>query len=740
VSGPSNGALSGTEPILTYTPDADYNGPDSFTFKVNDGILDSNVATVSITIIPVNDPPVAFDQAVTTDEDIAVAITLSATDIEGDSLSYSFIDMPTLGSLSGLPPALTYTPYPNQYGSDSFTFRAHDGAAHSNPAIVSITINPVNDPPIVTLYSNPPADEGERIYFSGHYIDPDYQDTHTFTCDYGDGSTYSGPIVPSHVYGDNGVYTVTVTVTDNNGASGSDSKSVTVNNVAPVANAGPDQTVNEGDVISFAGSFADDGWLDTHTVEWDFGDGTTASGTLTPNHVFEENGIYTVTLDVTDDDGGGGTDNLIVLVNNVAPTVDIGSDQTVNEGDIVSFTGTFTDPGADDTHTMEWDFGDGTTDEGTLTPTHTYVDNGDYTVTLTVTDDDNGTYTNLVQLHYQDWEDTTGLNTWTKGWYEGGDFEWSIKNSPHLGNTKAAVRYSFPLGESYLYSPIFDFTKHGEAIMEWDQYWKADYHSGYQDGYVEISIDGGNTWVILEEFHHNDPKEETAHYQVSFPGAAGQSQVQFRFRIDMQYDWYWNVDNIEIYSLKTITIDGSGSATTTVTVNNVAPTPSIDSIVQPFPNFIMPTDTLEFTGSFSDPGIADTHTYEWDFGDGTIISGTLTPTHAYAAAGTFTVTLTVKDDDGDSGSVTTTVTVLSPQGAADDIITDVEDLNLPDGTENSFVSKLENAIKSLANDRPSAEGQLQAFINEVEAQRGKDLTNEQANALIAAAKWIIDNL
>ena len=85
VTAPAHGTLSGTAPNLTYTPAANYNGPDSFTFKVNDGPADSAAATVSITVTPVNDAPVATAQSVTTQQDAAVAITLTGTDVDGDS-------------------------------------------------------------------------------------------------------------------------------------------------------------------------------------------------------------------------------------------------------------------------------------------------------------------------------------------------------------------------------------------------------------------------------------------------------------------------------------------------------------------------------------------------------------------------------------------------------------------------------------------------------------------------------
>jgi len=150
VTGPAHGTLSGTAPAVTYTPASNYNGPDSFTFKANDGSLDSNTATVTITVTAVNDAPVASDQAVTTDEDTAKAITLSATDVEGSPLTYAIVSAPAHGTLSGTAPSLTYTPALNYNGPDSFTFKANDGLLDSSVATVSITVTAVNDAPVAT--------------------------------------------------------------------------------------------------------------------------------------------------------------------------------------------------------------------------------------------------------------------------------------------------------------------------------------------------------------------------------------------------------------------------------------------------------------------------------------------------------------------------------------------------------------------------------------------------------------
>ncbi len=99
---------------------------------------------------PVNDVPVAKGQAVATDEDTPLPIALVASDVDGDSLSYTIVAAPAHGTLTGSGPSRTYTPAANYNGPDSFTFRVNDGQADSNVATVAITVRPVNDAPVCT--------------------------------------------------------------------------------------------------------------------------------------------------------------------------------------------------------------------------------------------------------------------------------------------------------------------------------------------------------------------------------------------------------------------------------------------------------------------------------------------------------------------------------------------------------------------------------------------------------------
>src|SRR5207247_3677051 len=124
-----------------------YNGPDSFTFHVTDGRIASAEASISINVRPVNDAPVTQSQSVSVNEDTSIAITLAASDVEGDPLTYS-VTLPAHGTLTGVAPNLTYLGHTNYFGPDSFTFKVNDGQLDSELATVSISVAPVNDPPV----------------------------------------------------------------------------------------------------------------------------------------------------------------------------------------------------------------------------------------------------------------------------------------------------------------------------------------------------------------------------------------------------------------------------------------------------------------------------------------------------------------------------------------------------------------------------------------------------------------
>ncbi len=146
---PQHGSLSGTPPNVTFTPNAGYVGSDTFSFMANDGQWDTEVAEVFIEVTESsNHAPVANAQEVLAVEDNALLITLTATDADGDTLTFSH-SAPTHGTLTaGSGDALLYHPDLNYSGPDSFTFTVDDGHGGTATATVSITVNPVNDVPV----------------------------------------------------------------------------------------------------------------------------------------------------------------------------------------------------------------------------------------------------------------------------------------------------------------------------------------------------------------------------------------------------------------------------------------------------------------------------------------------------------------------------------------------------------------------------------------------------------------
>jgi VCBS repeat-containing protein len=153
-SGPSHGTLSrNADGSFTYTPAADYNGSDSFTYRASDGTLTSNPATAAITVSAINDTPTATDDVYSTAEDTALTVAAPGvlgddTDPDGDTLTAAVESPPAHGSLSlKANGSFTYTPAANYTGSDSFTYRASDGTVESSPATVTITVSAVNDAP-----------------------------------------------------------------------------------------------------------------------------------------------------------------------------------------------------------------------------------------------------------------------------------------------------------------------------------------------------------------------------------------------------------------------------------------------------------------------------------------------------------------------------------------------------------------------------------------------------------------
>jgi Tol biopolymer transport system component len=147
---PGHGAVVIAGTTATYTPAANYTGPDSFTFIARDGLANSAPATVEIDVAAVNDAPVAGALSRNVDEDGTVAIALVGTDVDGNPLTFAISAQPEHGELTGEAPNLTYKPAANFSGDDRFLYTVSDGTVTSEVANVAITVRAVNDLPVAT--------------------------------------------------------------------------------------------------------------------------------------------------------------------------------------------------------------------------------------------------------------------------------------------------------------------------------------------------------------------------------------------------------------------------------------------------------------------------------------------------------------------------------------------------------------------------------------------------------------
>ncbi len=230
---------------VTYTPGANANGLDSFTYTVSDGNGATDTATVTVTVNPVDDLPVAADDAATTNEDVAIIIPVldNDLDVDGDALFVDFVTDGTHGAVSINPDnTVTYTPSGDYYGADSFSYSVSDGTTVVS-AIVSVTVNEVNDAPVASGdAANTDEDTAVTIDVLANDSDVDdatlsvaavTQGSHGVVAIVGNQVTYT-PVSNFH-----GSDSFTYTASDGRGGAAVATVDVTVGpvNDAPVANA-----------------------------------------------------------------------------------------------------------------------------------------------------------------------------------------------------------------------------------------------------------------------------------------------------------------------------------------------------------------------------------------------------------------------------------------------------------------------------------------------------------------------
>src|SRR5437879_323051 len=369
-------AATGTGKTATYTYGAA--GSYSVTLTVTDG-GGSNSVSKTVTVSPANQPPTAnFTFSCPT---LTCSFTSTSSDPDGSIASYSWT-FGDGGTSTAQNPSHSY----GAGGSYTVTLTVTDNqGATSTPTSKTVTVTAPNQPPTANFTF---SCSGLGCSFTSTSSDPDGSIA-SYSWTFGDGATSTAQN-PSHTYGAGGSYTVTLRVTDNQGAQSAPTSKTVTPNQPPVANF----TFNCPTLAcSFTSTSSDpDGSIASYS--WTFGDGGTSTA-QNPSHTYGAGGSYTVTLRVTDNQGaisGPTSKTVTVTPPNSPPIVNAGPDQGMLTGLFYSLSASFSDANNDGpwSYTISW--GDGssssgsTPSQGTISASHTYLLLGSSTITVRVTD------------------------------------------------------------------------------------------------------------------------------------------------------------------------------------------------------------------------------------------------------------------------------------------------------------------------------------------------------------------
>ena len=503
----------------------------------------------------------------------------------------------------------------------------------------------INTPPVIATGPNITENEGAPVSLSFDFSDPGYLDQWNTQIDWGDGTVESanltqidgvGTITAVHHYADNGEYPVRLTVTDQHNPPVIAERLAFIDNVAPQPVPLETQTVSEGEPLNIAFDFLDPGFTSSTasteesfsaTVDW--GDGTVepaiisvtnggpsipTTGTVSTGHTYQQDGTYEVIITLSDDDQGIVYQALQYTVVNAAPEFSPITAIVGHEGNTVTLTAPYSDPGVLDEHTWTIDWGDASFSSGTnvagqtaIQAEHIYADDrpDDYVISVQLTDNAGDSATATTSATIQNVAPTlTAAQNQTVA--EGSTLTLDVATftDPGFDNPLAGTFESFT------------------ASIDWG------------DGTVESAS------VTVQ--------------QGSF-GTATTGTIAGSHAFDDQGQYLVTVE---------ITDDDQGVHTDSflVTVNNAAP--EITSLsVDPLTG-IGEGQTLTLTADFTDPSPVDTHTATVWWGDGSSSTAqvdpatrTVTAEHIYADNGTYPITLEVVDNDSAATTASLSVTV-----------------------------------------------------------------------------------
>ena len=528
-----------------------------------------------------------------------------------------------------------------------------------------------NRPPVAVISATPDAgDPPLEVAFSGSSSSDLGGSIVSYAWDLGDGTTAAGVDVV-HTYTTKGVYTATLTVTDNQGATGSTTRQIQVGppNQAPVAVASVSSAAGKvGQSFGFLSTGSADADGSIVSYSWDFGDGSTGTGD-SPSHAYTAPGLYTAVLTVADDSGAVASDAVTVVVSaNQGPTaVAVATSPTVGKEPLtIGLSGAdSTDPDGD-VVSYAWAFGDGTAGSGATT-SHTYASPGTYTAVLTVADVEGLTSTSSVNVTVNQNQGPTAVANAT----------------PAAGQAPLIVSFS-SAGSSDPDGSIVSYL------------WTFGDGNGSQSANPTYTYGAPGTYpVTLTVVDDNGvPASTTLTVEVSpvpnVPPSAvlgatpttGKQNLTVSFTSSDSTDAdgvitsrSWNfgdgTGSSDANPTKTYTTAGTFTATLTLTDNAGAVSTASTTITvtpnQP-PTAVITggplTGKAPLPAAFSAAQSSDPDglplSYAWDFGNGQTAT-TASASANFALPGTYTVQLVVTDDAGATSTGTRTVVVVANQ-------------------------------------------------------------------------------
>jgi PKD repeat protein len=629
---------------------------DEGTFNVNVTVTDGDGGSVTsnngvVTVVNVAPTLTAISGNVTSaTEGSSRTYTVTASDPgTQDTVTNTWrVDGVTVGT--GL--SLNYT-FPDNKSSYAITATATDNDGGTS-AVQTVNVPVTNVAPTKpTVTGTLTINEGGSVSLTAASTDV-AADTISYTWKEG-ATTVGSAAVLNKSYADNGTFALSVTASDEDGGTSTVTDvTVTVANVAPtVSTITGNLTGTEGVAQTFSVTTTDPG-ADVVTVSWTV-DGQVVGAGPTLSWTPPDNKSYVVRATATDEDGGSNFREVTVLVANANPTVSAFTlPGTLVEGGTVSVSGSATDV-ATDTLTYSWNFGDGTGAFAGKDVSHVYADQGSFTVVLTVTDEDGGSSTRSGAIAVTNAPPVVSAIAGAADGTEGETLTYSVTATDVAADV---LSYQWKVnGTNAGTSRELSFTFADDGAYS-----------------VEVTVNDGDGGVVVKTLSVLIDNADPVLSSSTVPGGGDEgSTLNFSaLATDVAADpltYRWNIDGKDYGTASfswtavesgtyTLTLevedDGDGILVKTfpIVIKNLAPVVDVTGDTEDVGN-----PTVDWSMTFTDAGVNDTHTVAWTFGDGGSQAGGATASHTYTSNGVWLVTASVTDDEGAVGTDSLQVTI-----------------------------------------------------------------------------------